>query len=182
AVSDRGEDQMHEVLVVSDSHGLTKELTEIKERHSPEYMIHCGDSELGIEALALDGFVKVAGNCDRDSRLPIEQTLTIDGLTLYIVHGHLHYVKKDLTRLSYRAEEVGAHIVVFGHTHVAGVWSIHNQVFVNPGSIYMPRGYEERTYAIISWDQPDHIHVRYYTVDGKRVPHLDQTVQLESFS
>ncbi|HLR79158.1 MAG TPA: metallophosphoesterase [Bacillota bacterium] len=173
---------MHEVLVVSDSHGLTKELTEIKERHSPEYMIHCGDSELGIEALALDGFVKVAGNCDRDSRLPIEQTLTIDGLTLYIVHGHLHYVKKDLTRLSYRAEEVGAHIVCFGHTHVAGVWSIHNQVFVNPGSIYMPRGYEERTYAIISWDQPDHIHVRYYTVDGKRVPHLDQTVQLESFS
>ncbi|HEX6592969.1 MAG TPA: metallophosphoesterase [Bacillota bacterium] len=173
---------MNEIVVVSDSHGLTKELIDIKQRHAVEHMIHCGDSELGIHATELDGFIKVAGNCDRGSELPIEQMVTIDSLTIYIVHGHLYNVKRNLTHLSYRAEEVDADLVCFGHTHVAGVWSIHDQLFMNPGSIYLPRGHQEKTYAIISWQTRKKINIQFYTLDGKRVTDLDETVYLNSFS
>lgn len=88
---------MSTVLIISDSHGLTEELVEIKKRHQPDYMIHCGDSELDLDAEQLEDFYKVRGNCDTDNRYPDELVIELDGLTFFLVHGHLHQVKRDLT-------------------------------------------------------------------------------------
>lgn len=163
---------MAKVLVVSDSHGLTEELAEIKERHQLTYMIHCGDSELDMDSPQLDGFYKVGGNCDFDPRFPEEQVLEIDSLTFLAVHGHLHNVKLDLMKLSYRAEEADAQIVCFGHTHIAGAEQTGNQLFINPGSIRLPKKRTEKTYVILEWENVKDVKVSFFTIDGEEVAEL----------
>jgi len=163
---------MSEVLIVSDSHGLTKDLKAIQERHNIKWMIHCGDSELDFDAPELEQFYKVAGNCDFDVRYPDEQTIEIDGLKFYITHGHLHNVKMNLMGLSYRAEEEQAKVICFGHTHIAGAERVENRLYINPGSIRQPRNRAEKTYAIMSWRDRTLVTIQFYTVDGVKVEDL----------
>ena len=167
---------MTKVLVVSDSHGLTEELIDIKERHQLSYMIHCGDSELDPNSPQLDGFYKVGGNCDFDPEFPEEQILKIDNLTILAVHGHLHNVKTNLMGLAYRAEETGADIVCFGHTHIAGTIQTGDKLFLNPGSIRLPKIFKEKTYAILEWEMTNEVEVTFFTVDGKKVDELSSKI------
>ncbi|SFD58841.1 hypothetical protein SAMN05216238_102311 [Lentibacillus persicus] len=161
---------MPSVLIVSDSHGSKEELTVINNRHNADYKIHCGDSELEMDDPVLDGFIKVAGNCDTDARFPNEQVNTIENLTFFTAHGHLHQVKTNPLTIAYRAEEEHAQVVCFGHTHTAGAEKIGNQLLLNPGSVLLPRGRTEKTYIVMEWDTLENIDVRFYTVEGE---HLD---------
>ncbi|WP_067727255.1 YfcE family phosphodiesterase [Oceanobacillus damuensis] len=163
---------MTKVLIMSDSHGLTEEVSMIKARHDIKFMIHCGDSELDLDADEMDGFYKVAGNCDFDARYPDEQTIQLNDLTFYVTHGHLHHVKMGLLGLSYRAAEEKANVICFGHTHIAGVEQIDKQLFINPGSIRSPRNRQEKTYAIMEWDSPASVTVNFYTVNGDMLEDL----------
>src|SRR5699024_2340501 len=76
---------MNKILILSDNHGLKDELVEIKKRHKVDHFIHCGDSELDVDAPELKGFLKVAGNCDHDVRFPEEQTIEVGDLRILIV-------------------------------------------------------------------------------------------------
>ncbi|WP_430784957.1 metallophosphoesterase [Virgibacillus flavescens] len=163
---------MKRVLLLSDSHGLTSEITHIKKQVNVDYMVHCGDSELGIDDDQMDGFIKVRGNCDYDSRLPDEQIFEAEKIKFFITHGHLHRVKSGLSTISYRAEELAANVIGFGHTHIAGAEKVGEQLFINPGSIRLPKGIQEKTYAIMEWETADDICVSFYTTDGKCVDHL----------
>ena len=68
---------MAKVLILSDSHGLTKEVEDIKKRHQHEVeaMIHCGDSELAYDAKELQGFYYAKGNCDFEPEMVDEQVV-----------------------------------------------------------------------------------------------------------
>lgn len=169
---------MPKVLILSDSHGLTEEITRIKERHQLKHMIHCGDSELDMDAEVLDHFQIVGGNCDMDPEYPDEQVIVIEGIRFLIVHGHLHHVKSGLLPLSYRAKEVNAEVVCFGHTHIAGAEMMDGLLFINPGSIRMPRRIREKTYAVLEWDVTKKISVTFYTPDGEQVRELSYHAQL----
>ncbi|RYG74845.1 metallophosphoesterase [Lentibacillus lipolyticus] len=169
---------MPEVLIISDSHGSTEELAAIKKRHSPEFMIHCGDSELEMDAPELDGFIKVAGNCDADARLPEEQTSTIGGLHFFIAHGHLHQVKTNPMAIAYRAQELEAQVVCFGHTHMAGAEKVGQQLLINPGSILLPRRRTEKTYVLMTWDTLEDIRVDFYTMEGSWLDELSLRTSL----
>lgn len=161
------------ILILSDSHGLTDELVMIGQRHQVNKMIHCGDSELLMDAPEMEEFISVAGNCDHDTNYPVDKTIVKNGLTFFITHGHFYRVKQDLTTISYRAEEESANVVLYGHTHVAHVEKIGDTLFINPGSIRMPRNHPEPTYAILDWDiESKHIKVIFYTIDGKVVNEL----------
>jgi hypothetical protein len=162
---------MPKVLIMSDSHGLTKELITIKERHKLKHMIHCGDSELPANTTELKHLHTVGGNCDMDPEFPEEQVMVIEGKRFFVVHGHLHRVKTGLLPLSYRAKEVGADVVCYGHTHMASVDEMDGQLFINPGSIRMPRGIREKTYAILEWIDTK-CSIRFYTPEGKEVSSL----------
>ncbi|WP_217586888.1 metallophosphoesterase family protein [Lentibacillus saliphilus] len=164
------------VLIVSDSHGLTTELEDIKQRHHCSTMIHCGDTELGMDAEQLEGFIKVGGNCDFDARYPLDHTVDIGGLTFYITHGHLHRVNSGLLPLAYKSQEKSAQIVCYGHTHVAGAEMVGNQLFINPGSIKQPRRHPDKTYAIMRWDTPKDIYIDFYHMDGTLHQHLSTRV------
>src|SRR4051812_28160383 len=98
---------MTKVLIVSDSHGLTKELEIIRERHLNEVdlMIHCGDSELLPDNQAISGYLTVMGNCDFGGGYPLETTAEAGGRKFFITHGHRYSVKSSLMSLKYKALE-----------------------------------------------------------------------------
>ncbi|WP_027409508.1 metallophosphoesterase family protein [Anoxybacteroides tepidamans] len=161
------------VLIVSDSHGLTKELMEIKKRHAHEVdaLIHCGDSELPSGCVELASFLYVRGNCDVDSSFPKERIEDISGVRFFITHGHLYNVKMTLMNLYYRAQEVGAKVVCFGHSHLALAEMIDGILFINPGSILLPRLRKEKTYALLHIDSGQAT-VQFYDISGQEVTDL----------
>jgi uncharacterized protein len=142
---------MSKVLILSDSHGLTTELLHIKEKHEDEVdiLLHCGDSELRADNPALEGFIVVRGNCDIDEDFPEDSVQTVGNRRMMITHGHLYRVKSSLTSLSYRAQELNAQIVCFGHSHILGAEMLNGILFLNPGSIRLPRQRKEKTYCIL---------------------------------
>jgi uncharacterized protein len=169
---------MTKVVIMSDSHGLTNEILTIKEREKADYFLHCGDSELSEDALELENVITVAGNCDFYGKFPNEQKVVIEGLTFFVVHGHLHHVKSNLMSLSYRAEEENADIVCFGHSHIAGAEKVGDTLFLNPGSIRQPRNRPEKTYAVIEWEIKESIAVNFITMEGEQLKDLSFTTSL----
>ncbi|WP_042354871.1 metallophosphoesterase family protein [Bacillus rubiinfantis] len=163
---------MSKVLIVSDSHGLTKELIDIRERHSQEVdlMIHCGDSQLMPGQQAMLGYKTVAGNCDF-ADFPQELLEEVSGKRIYITHGHHYSVKSSLMRLQYRAAEVKADIVCFGHSHELGAEMIDGVLFVNPGSIRLPRVRPEKTYVILDI-QSQLVKLSVFEVNGRKSSNL----------
>ena len=164
------------ILVVSDSHGLSNELQEIKKRHESEVeaFIHCGDSELPYNSPELHRFLYVRGNCDYAKEFPDERIEDIEGLRFFVTHGHRYNVKMTLMNLYYRAQEAGAKIVCFGHSHIAGAESINGTLFINPGSIYMPRLRKEKTYSILEIEEQTAT-VRFYDIHGHELPELTKS-------
>lgn len=160
---------MNSVLILSDSHSLTTEITKIKERHNLMDNIHCGDSELAINAEDLHGFQTVRGNCDWRAPFPESVVLEIGGLRFFITHGHLFDVKQSLRKLQYKAKEVNADIVCFGHSHIAYAEKMGDRVFINPGSIHLPKMTRVATYAILKWETRAEITVEFYSVAGEIV-------------
>lgn len=169
---------MTKVVILSDSHGLTKEIDTIKERENAPYIFHCGDSELNERAIELEGVFTVSGNCDFYGEFPNEIIKEINGLTFLVVHGHLHNVKMNLLNLSYRADEVNADIICFGHSHIAGSEKVRDKLFLNPGSIRLPRIRNEKTYCVLEWEERDSIVVTYRTVEGEVLEELSYTTAL----
>lgn len=166
------------VLIVSDSHGLTEELDHIKKRHHDvEYMIHCGDSELPSDHPSLHDFEAVKGNCDFDQGLPNELVKDYQNVRIFITHGHLYNVKMSLLNLSFRAKELGANIVCFGHSHLAGVEKIDDIIYINPGSIRMPRLRKEKTYVILEVKNGQAT-VRFYDEQGMELSQLSSEFSL----
>ena len=135
-----------EFLIVSDSHGRIDRLAQITEACSacpPDRILFLGDGINDCGALSrMSGkeVLAVSGNCDILSPEPPERITQAEDKKILMLHGHTRGVKHGLKRLEYRAKEVGADIVLYGHTHErdchvsGGVW------FFNPGSVGFPSG------------------------------------------
>ncbi|MGP4062502.1 metallophosphoesterase [Halobacillus sp. H74] len=164
---------MPKVLIISDSHGLTEEVVEIKQRHeNVDAMIHCGDSELPYNSAELEGFYYAKGNCDFEPEMENEQVVEVGDLTFLVAHGHLFQVKSTLMPLSYKAEEVGAQVACFGHSHIAGAEKVKDTLFINPGSARLPRDRDEPTYAILEWETLAQVQLQFYHVNGELIEDL----------
>jgi putative phosphoesterase len=164
------------VLIVSDSHGLTLELEQLMERHrnEVELFIHCGDSELSADHPAIQYYAAVRGNCDADQRLPSELLQDTGSCKILITHGHRYSVKSDMMKLSYKAREYDADIVCFGHTHFLGAEMVFDTLFINPGSICLPRGRREKTYVILEILE-DKYKVKIYDYEKGEISSLEET-------
>src|SRR5699024_2837342 len=130
---------MKKVIIMSDTHGLVNEIAEIRNKHQADKIIHCGDSELYKDEAVLEGITIVEGNCDQIHQFKTEELIEIDGLRIYVTHGHLYQVKQQLMTLSYRASELNADIVCFGHSHIVYAEQDDNHIYMNPGSLRFPR-------------------------------------------
>lgn len=142
------------MIVMSDTHGDAEIIKVVRDRHlEVDWVIHCGDSELDFDHPYLEGVKRVRGNCDRDNRFPEEERFDIEGKSIFVAHGHLFNVKSTTMNLFYRAKEVSADAVFFGHSHVLGAELIDNILFLNPGSLLKPRGLDEKSYALVEFDE-----------------------------
>lgn len=138
------------LLVMSDTHGDEEIIKIVRDRHPDvDVTVHCGDSELPFEHPYLEGVKKVRGNCDADKNFPNEIQFTSGGVRFLTTHGHLYNVKSTLMNLYYRAKEVEAEVVFYGHSHILDIEEIDNILLINPGSLLKPRGITEKSYVIV---------------------------------
>lgn len=141
------------VIAMSDSHGDLETIHAIRNRETDaDAIFHCGDSELTADAEILQGMEIVQGNCDWNAAFPESIVTEVDGQKVLMVHGHRHGVKESLMQLKYAAEQEGASVVLFGHSHLYGAELQDGVLYVNPGSTLLPRGERVATYAVIEQD------------------------------
>lgn len=141
-----------QIGIVSDTHGAADLLLPYLERQGIEHLFFAGDFYQDGEYLANKLHVSwdgVAGNCDFGSESVREKLMKYQGHRILLTHGHKYGVKRDMQRLLYRAQELQANLVVFGHTHVPlceqreGIW------FINPGSPVYPRLAGHESFAVL---------------------------------
>ena len=131
------------VLVISDTHGRTDNLDKILPLVKPlDQLIHLGDVGRDveyIEVIAECPCCFVSGNNDFYSTLPRERLIKLNGVPIFLTHGHYYYVnsRKDFVRSA--AMQRGARIALFGHTHVPYLEEDDTILVANPGSISLPR-------------------------------------------
>ena len=102
-----------------------------------------------IEALnaVSDKVLAVRGNCDTEVdqmvlSFPILSDyamLFLDGVRVYLTHGHKY---SPTTPPPLQSGDV----MLYGHTHVLKIEYIGDNVFINPGSITLPKESNPRTY------------------------------------
>ncbi len=140
------------ILVISDTHGDVGRAFVACTRSEPvDAVIHLGDGSADADQLrnALDvPVISVAGNCDPDSKAPRELMWECEGKRILLTHGDAHQVKSGLAKLLRRAEEVGADVVLFGHTHQGVLENREGLLLVNPGTL--SNAAYHRSYAVVT--------------------------------
>lgn len=134
------------VAVFSDTHGKLTGLAHVRELLGPvDLLLHAGDHfadapkvavGLGLTAAQVQA---VIGNCDLGQRGPEDTVLNLGGVRILLTHGHRYDVKHTLQRVFYRAEEAGARVAIFGHSHVPVNVNERGVLLFNPGSYSEPR-------------------------------------------
>lgn len=141
------------ILVFSDSHGRYNNLRSAVEEHAAagkiDHIFFLGDGVNDIMKLSNDfpdiPITYVYGNCDdvpasegEQADESYEKTISICGVRFLLMHGHKYDVKYSLDNAAFRGCEVGADVVLFGHTHHAEdeVIEIGDRKIrlINPGS------------------------------------------------
>ena len=134
------------LLVFSDSHSNSHKIKEVIDMHKSHChaVIFLGDGLKDIDYVKDEytsiPFLTVKGNCDIFATNALAESLIdFDGIKIFFTHGHLYGVKSGYGRLAYRARELEADIVLFGHTHtpIDDVLEIAGRKIrlFNPGSI-----------------------------------------------
>lgn len=131
------------ILIVSDTHKSHRNLEKvIGEVGQIDMMIHLGDVEGAddyIAALVNCPVHFIRGNNDFFSDLPGEKEIFVDGLHIFLTHGHYYYVSMNEERLREEAKGRGADIAMYGHTHKPAYTDEDGLIVLNPGSIAFPR-------------------------------------------
>ncbi len=127
------------ILVISDSHGNYARAFKAHQLAGPvDHVIHLGDgaedARLMEEVLAAP-IHRVAGNCDFDPELPVELIVEFGACRMLLTHGNRELVKSGLAKLIARGVQVGATVVLYGHTHLPAVVSSAGMLLVNPGAL-----------------------------------------------
>ena len=142
------------VGVLSDTHGKIKKAKKAVEQMGHiDLLLHAGDYYEDAIILGRGSGIKVkavTGNCDIYTPEPVEELLKIGDYRLYLTHGHLFGVKRSLTKLYQRAEELGAHIVIYGHTHMPHQEKKNGMLFLNR-EVLPGRDFLECT-ALLCWN------------------------------
>lgn len=94
-----------------------------------------------------DKIIAIRGNCDAQVDETISEfkfqdfeEILINDLEFFFTHGHI-YNSSNIPRFS--------DVIVHGHTHVGMIEEIEGKIFLNPGSISIPRNNTNHSYATI---------------------------------
>lgn len=125
--------------VFSDTHGSTALMVEAVRRLKPDVVIHLGDYERDTEVIKREfpeiPLCSVCGNCDMAAMSPLTDIVPLGPVKAFICHGHSYGVEyNNIDRLVYAAQEQGAKIALFGHTHSAYNGEAGGVKVINPGT------------------------------------------------
>ena len=157
-------------MIASDLHGsayYTKELLEAMEREAPDRLLLLGDllyhgprndlprDYAPKEVIAMlnplaEKLLCVRGNCEAEVDqmvldFPIMSDyalLEIDGVHIYATHGHLW------NEQSLPAMQEGT-VLLNGHTHVPACTDHGSYLYMNPGSVSIPKGGSRHSYMTL---------------------------------
>ena len=144
-------DYAMKAAVFSDTHSNTALMLEAVRRVRPDLIIHLGDHDRDTEPLRLEfpeiPLYSVRGNCDLCSSGPDWEIVPLGPVSAFITHGHLYNVDYDrVDSLVYAAQEKGARLAMFGHTHRAYYGEVGGVQVLNPGTAGKGR---ELTWALV---------------------------------
>lgn len=145
------------VLIVSDIHGGYSNLLKvINDNKDFDLLLILGDilsgySDFNSELIDLlnsynTKIISVRGNCDRnveklDFSMDNYYVITsIDNKLFFLTHGHLYDRHSDLN--------IDYDVYVQGHSHVPMMEIDNNKLYLNPGSITLPRGGSNKSYIL----------------------------------
>lgn len=147
---------MTKVLAFSDIHGNTHNLMQlVPHLEACDKVIFLGDGISSLEMLPKKlhkKIVAVKGNGDFFCPLPAEQTIEIDGVRVFMTHGHNYGVKGGTDAIKRRIVECGADLGLYGHTHSFNKERSGKSWAVNVGSLGTSRTPNGGTYVEIIID------------------------------
>ena len=126
------------IAVFSDSHGNVEHMLSAIESYRPDTIIHLGDMVRDADVIAAHfphkAFLNVAGNCDYAPTVEDSRLVELEGVRIFMAHGHRHAVKFGLDAFANSVYCSGAKLGLFGHTHRAVCHEVGGIVLFNPGS------------------------------------------------
>lgn len=145
---------MSRIGVISDAHGdffAVKVCVDMA--GEVDSWIHLGDVVSDADYLASAARMpvySVRGNCDAGSSVNSELIITVEGVRIMLVHGHMHGVDYPGVYAAARyAEERQCNVLLYGHTHVPDVSMYGGVLTVNPGSPSRPRMGHKPSFAVL---------------------------------
>ena len=157
------------ILFISDIHGIDvnlKKIESIMENKQIDKLVVLGDlyyagptynKKYEINSMNVKDFLTkysdkiicLKGNCDTDvdikaSDFPICNNLAlinIDGLDIYLTHGNEYSLTKN-TKFKRKG------ILVYGHEHIPYIKKENDMIYINVGSISLPRDNNKPTFMI----------------------------------
>lgn len=128
------------ILVVSDVHRNFNTLLKIYENENPDVVLCGGDHSKDGEELSFvfpnSQYYIVSGNCDIfDRKYSEELIFNLENIKFFLTHGHNYSVKSWYGEIERRGSELGADIVVFGHTHRQFLSQENSITLFNPGAV-----------------------------------------------
>lgn len=129
---------MLKAAVFSDTHTNTARMVEAVRASRPDVVIHLGDHDRDTAVLREQfpeiPLYSVCGNCDFAPAAPEKAVVQLGPVKAFLTHGHLYNVHYTLDYLVYAAQEAGAKLALFGHTHEAENVEIGGVQVLNPGT------------------------------------------------
>lgn len=130
------------IMVASDSHSGISYMRRWAQLLRPQVILHLGDyyddGKTLEELFPATRVIQVPGNCDQFRCLdfaPLKIFTQLEGLNIYMTHGHRERVKSGTAELEHMARTAGANIALYGHTHVAEFHTTSDGMLIlNPGS------------------------------------------------
>lgn len=157
------------IIFASDLHGslfYSNKLKEVFERENANKLILLGDllyhgprnplpkdynpkEALKILNSLKDYILCVRGNCDSEVdqmvlEFPIMSDYSmvyIDNINMFVTHGHI-YNKDNMPNI------MEDDIIIHGHTHINTIEKLEKGIYINPGSISMPKENQQNSYMI----------------------------------
>ncbi|KSV59401.1 phosphodiesterase [Acetivibrio ethanolgignens] len=157
------------LMIASDIHGSAyycRKMLEAFDREQPEKLILLGDilyhgprndlpkeyapkEVIGLLNERKESLLCVRGNCEAEvDQMVLDfpvlaeyMILYLDGRMVFATHGHIHNEEK-LPPLGKNA------ILLHGHTHIPVIADRGDYLFLNPGSVSIPKGESKNSYMV----------------------------------
>ena len=143
---------MIRAAVFSDTHGNTEPMLRAALTCGADVLIHLGDHDRDALVLAEElpdtPLYTVCGNCDLMPLAPETRVVQLGPVKAFLTHGHLYSVSRwQADSLVYAAQEQGAQIAMFGHTHSPVNDTLGGVTLINPGTAGKGR---DLTWALVT--------------------------------